>query len=88
MVKFKEIKKELIGFINKKYNDETINQIEKNIGKELCLYEQEIDYYIDEDVEDKYVIVSSFTNKAKEITIKIYYGNNTLHIFDIDINNY
>ena len=83
MVKFKEIKKELIGFINKKYNDETINQIEKNIGKELCLYEQEIDYYIDE--EDKYVIVSSFTNIKEEMTIKIYYGNNTLNIFDIDI---
>ena len=87
MVNFKEIENELISFINKKYNDETINQLEKIICEELCLYEQEIDYYIDEDVEDEYMIVSSFTNKEEDITIKIYYGNNTFNIFDINYYN-
>ena len=87
MVDFKNIENKMIGIIGKKFIDNTINHIEKIIGKELFLYEQAIDYELDDDEEDEYMFVSSYTNQGEDFIVKIYYGNKTLNIFDINYYN-
>ena len=87
MVDYKNIENKLIEIIGKKFIDDTIIHIEKIIGKELFIYEQAMDYELDDDEKDEYMNVSSYTNQDEDFIIKIYYGNKTLNIFDINYYN-
>lgn len=65
--------------------DEEMGEILTNIfGETIKWYDDKIDNGIDEECEDEYVYCSCFSNKQDTIIVRLYYGNNSLNIFDFD----
>ena len=90
MANIQEITDELFDVIYQDYDgvsvEDILKQVEHLIGQELIEYDQKIDNGID-DEEDTYLICSCYSTKDDDFTLKIYYGNNTQRIFDINYYN-
>jgi hypothetical protein len=92
MANIQEITDELFDVIYQDYDgvsvEDILKQVEHLIGKELIQYDEKIDNGIDDkECEDEYVICSCYSTKDDDFTLKIYFGNNTQQIFDINFNN-
>ena len=91
MANIQEITDELFDIIYQDFDgvsvEDILNQVEHIIGKELIEYDQKIDNGIDDDEEDTYLICSCYSTKDDDFTLKIYFGNNTQRIFDINYYN-
>ena len=85
--KFKQIEREIRDtFVDNIYGD--VNDTEKIlsdiIGKNVSMYDSKIDDGVDDD-EDNYLMCDCFSTDDDTITIRIYYGDETNLISDVDI---
>jgi hypothetical protein len=80
----------LLALQETKFDCDEMKSILTNIvGEDMIWYDDKIAYGVDDEkCEDDYVYCSCYHNQSQDLSIRIYYGNNSRIIFDVDFYNY
>lgn len=77
---------EAIGSLDGYCSTDIEEIVTKIVGSPCSIYDEKIDDGADG--EDDYVMKGCFEVKNSDLTIRVYYGNNTLEIGCVDVNEF